>query len=85
MLTASLQTIGNAAKKIISLIENSGEQIYRHESKSRKDDGYRDLFLPHRGQRLTNLSLERFRTSTKSQEGPPPLTSLSVSPLMQMA
>jgi len=27
MLTASLQTIGNAAKKIISLIENSGEQI----------------------------------------------------------
>jgi hypothetical protein len=26
MLTASLQTIGNAAKKIISLIENSGEQ-----------------------------------------------------------
>ena len=25
MLTASLQTIGNAAKKIISLIENSGE------------------------------------------------------------
>jgi hypothetical protein len=46
MLTASLQTIGNAAKKIISLIENSGQQIYRHESKSRKDDGYRDLFLP---------------------------------------
>ena len=27
MLAASLQTIGNAAKKIISLIENSGEQI----------------------------------------------------------
>jgi hypothetical protein len=27
MLTVSLQTIGNAAKKIISLIENSGEQI----------------------------------------------------------
>jgi hypothetical protein len=27
MLTASLQTIGNAAKKIISLIENSGELI----------------------------------------------------------
>jgi hypothetical protein len=27
MLTASLQTIGNAAKKIINLIENSGEQI----------------------------------------------------------
>ncbi len=27
MLTASLQTIGNAAKKIICLIENSGEQI----------------------------------------------------------
>jgi hypothetical protein len=27
MLTASLQTIGNPAKKIISLIENSGEQI----------------------------------------------------------
>jgi hypothetical protein len=27
MLTASLQTIGNAAKKIISLIENSGEHI----------------------------------------------------------
>ena len=27
MLTASLQTIGNAAKKIISMIEDSGEQI----------------------------------------------------------
>jgi IrrE N-terminal-like domain len=27
MLTASLQAIGNAAKKIISLIENSGQQI----------------------------------------------------------
>ena len=27
MLTASLQTIGNAAKRIISLIENSGEHI----------------------------------------------------------
>jgi hypothetical protein len=27
MLTASLQAIGNAAKKIISLIENSGELI----------------------------------------------------------
>jgi hypothetical protein len=46
MLAASLQTIGNATKKIISLIENSGEQIYRHESKSRKHDGYRVLFLP---------------------------------------
>jgi hypothetical protein len=27
MLTASLQTIGNAAKKIISMIEDPGEQI----------------------------------------------------------
>ena len=27
MLTTSLHAIGNAAKKIISLIENSGEQI----------------------------------------------------------
>jgi hypothetical protein len=27
MLTASLHAIGNAAKKIISLIENPGEQI----------------------------------------------------------
>jgi hypothetical protein len=33
MLTASLQTIGNAAKKIISLIENSGEQIEEGEGK----------------------------------------------------
>jgi hypothetical protein len=31
MLTASLQAIGNAAKKIISLIENSGELIEESE------------------------------------------------------
>ena len=85
MLTASLQTTANAAKKIISLIENSGEQIYRHESKSRKHDGYRVLFLPigDRGYQTYLLSDSEPQPSTGT--GPPPLTSLSVSPLMQMA
>ena len=42
----------------------------KSESRSVRQDACRPLFLPRRGPRLSNLSLERFRTSSKYHDRP---------------
>src|ERR1700679_709539 len=57
----------------------------RHESKSKKHDGYRVLFLPTGDRGYQTYLLSDSDPQPNTGTGPPPLTSLSVSPRMQMA
>jgi len=60
-------------------------QLYEAQEQEREARRLQSSLSPQRGPRLSNLSLERFRTSTKYQDQPAAADIGSVSPLMPMA